>query len=139
MASWQKFNTFLLALGEKKHNLASDSFVLGLCAAANAPVAGNSVLANLTPIAYTNISSRALTTTSWTQSSGTSKLIIADKTLTVSGGPAAAWRYGFIYNDTAANDELVGFWDRGSEIPLADGEQYTFNFDDAGGLFTIGP
>jgi hypothetical protein len=48
MAALNKFNSFLEALAEKAHNLGSDQLVVALCASANAPVAGNTVLANLT-------------------------------------------------------------------------------------------
>lgn len=137
MAAFTKFNSFVEAVAEKKHNLGSDQLVIALCAAANAPVAGNSVLADLTQIAYTNLSSRNLTTASSAQTSGTYKLVINDLTLTASGGAVAAFQYIVIYNDTATNDELVGFYDRGSALTLADGESVVLNFDGSAGVLTI--
>lgn len=137
MAAFNKFNSFVEAVAEKKHNLGSDQLVIALCAAANAPVAGNSVLADLTQIAYTNLSSRNLTTASSAQTSGTYKLVINDLTLTASGGAVAAFQYIVIYNDTATNDELVGFYDRGSALTLADGESVVLNFDGAAGVLTL--
>ena len=74
MATFNKFNSFVEALAEKVHNLGSDSLVVALCASANAPTASNTVLANLTQISYTNLSSRALTQSSSAQSSGTLNL-----------------------------------------------------------------
>lgn len=137
MAAFTKFNSFVEAVAEKKHNLGSDQLVIALCAAANAPVAGNSVLADLTQIAYTNLSSRNLTTASSAQTSGTYKLVINDLTLTASGGAVAAFQYIVIYNDTATNDELIGFYDRGSALTLADGESVVLNFDGSAGVLTI--
>jgi hypothetical protein len=137
VAAFTKFNAFVEAVAEKKHNLGSDQLVIALCAAANAPVAGNSVLADLTQIAYTNLSSRNLTTASSAQTSGTYKLVINDLTLTASGGAVAAFQYIVIYNDTATNDELVGFYDRGSALTLADGESVVLNFDGSAGVLTI--
>lgn len=137
MAAFTKFNAFVEAVAEKKHNLGSDQLVIALCAAANAPVAGNSVLADLTQIAYTNLSSRNLTTASSAQTSGTYKLVINDLTLTASGGAVAAFQYIVIYNDTATNDELVGFYDRGSALTLADGESVVLNFDGSAGVLTL--
>lgn len=137
MAAFTKFNSFVEAVAEKKHNLGSDQLVIALCAAANAPVAGNSVLADLTVIAYTNLSSRNLTTSSSAQTSGTYKLVLADLTLTASGGAVAAFQYIVIYNDTATNDELIGFYDRGSALTLADGESVVLNFDGSAGVLTI--
>lgn len=42
MASYNKFNSFVEALSEKVHNLSADTLTVALCAAASAPVAGNS-------------------------------------------------------------------------------------------------
>ena len=61
MATFNKFNSFVEAIAEKVHNLGADSLKIALCAAANAPVATNTQLSNLTEISYTNLSSRALT------------------------------------------------------------------------------
>ena len=81
--------------------MGSDTLKIALCAAANAPVAANSVLADLTEIDYTNCSSRDLTVNSSSQTSGTYKLVLADLTLTASGGAVGPFRYAVIYNDTA--------------------------------------
>lgn len=137
MASYNKFNSFVEALAEKVHNLGSDTLTVALTAAANAPVATNSVLADLTQISYTNLSARTLTISSSSQSSGTYKLVIADKTLTASGGAVATFRYVVIYNDTATNDELIAWFDYGSNLTLADGESLTLDFDGTNGLLQI--
>lgn len=137
MATFNLVDSFVEALAEKIHNLGSDSLKVALCAAANAPVAGNTQLSNLTEIAYTNLSARDLTVASSGQTSGTYKLVVNDLTLTASGGAVAAWRYAVIYNDTAINDELIGWVDRGSEITLGDGESVTLDFHDTNGLFQL--
>lgn len=132
-----KFNSFVEALAEKVHNLGSDTLTLALCAAANAPVATNTQLSDLTQISYTNLSSRTLTVSASSQTSGTYKLVITDKTLTASGGSVAAFRYIVIYNDTATNDELIGWYDYGSSLTLADGQSVTIDFDGSAGVLTI--
>lgn len=137
MATFTKFNSFVEALSEKVHNLGSDSLVLALCASANAPVASNTQLSQLTQISYTNLSSRAITTTSSSQTSGTYRLILADLVLTASGGSVAPFRYAVIYNDTATNDELIGFYDYGSDVTLASGETMTVDFDGTNGVIAI--
>jgi hypothetical protein len=137
MATYIKFNSFVEALAEKAHNLGSDQLKVALCATANAPVAGNTVLANLTEIAYTNLSSRDLTTVSSAQTSGTYKLVLDDLTLTVSGGSVAAFQYIVIYNDTASNKELIGFYDYGSSVVLADGDQFILDFSAVNGVIQI--
>jgi hypothetical protein len=137
MATFNKFNSFVEAIAEKVHNLGSDQIVVALTAAANAPVATNTQLSNLTQISYTNLSSRNVTTTASAQTSGTYKLTLADLTLTASGGSVAAFRYVVLYNDTATNDELIGFYDYGSDLTLANGESLLIDFDGAAGVLTI--
>lgn len=137
MAAFTKFYTFGLAMAEKKHNLGSDQLKVALCAAANAPVVTNSVLADLTQITYTNCSSRDLTTTSLTQTLGVTKLVLADLILTATGGSFGPFRYVVLYNDTAANDELIGFWDYASDITKNDTETFTIDCDASTGILTL--
>jgi hypothetical protein len=136
LATYNKFQAWAENVAEVA-NCGSDQFVVALCAAANAPVATNSVLANLTQISYTNLSSRNLTTNSSSQSGGTYSLVLADLTLTASGGSVAAFRYVVVYDDTPSSpaDPLVCWFDYGSDLTLADGE--TFLFDLGASLFTI--
>jgi len=136
MATFNKFNCFVEDVAEKKHNLGSDTLTVALCAAANAPTASNTVLANLTQISYTNLSTRAITTSTSAQTSGTYKLVLTDLVLTASGA-VSTFRYVVIYNDTATNDELIGWLDYGSDVTLANGETFTIDFDGTNGLLTI--
>jgi hypothetical protein len=135
MAAFNKFNSFVEAVAEKVHNLGSDTLTVALTAAANAPVATNTQLSNLTQIAYTNLSSRVLAGVTSAQSSGTYTLDANDLVLTASGA-VATFRYVVIYNDTATNDELICWFDHGSDVTLANGETYTIQFD-AAGILTI--
>jgi hypothetical protein len=136
-SSFSKFNSFVEALAEKVHNLGSDQIVVALTAAANAPVATNTQRSNLTEISYTNCSTRNVTTTSSSQSSGTYKLVLQDLTLTASGGNVGPFRYVVLYNDTATNDELIGWYDYGTDLTLASGETLAINFDDANGVLQL--
>jgi hypothetical protein len=136
MATFNKFNSFVEALAEKVHNLGSDQLVIALTAAANAPIASNTQLSNLTQIAYTNLSTRNITTSTSAQTSGTYKLVLADLVLTASGA-VATFRYVVIYNDTATNDELIGWYDYGSDLTLANGETLTIDFDGTNGVLQL--
>lgn len=138
MASFNKFNQFVEDIAEKVHNLASDALTVALCAAANAPVATNAVLANLTQISYTNISSRVLSVVSSAQASGLYKLTITDLVLTASG-TVAAFRYVVLYNDTPTSpaDPLIGWYDYGSDLTLLNGETLTIDFDGTNGVLNL--
>lgn len=138
MASFSKFNQFVEDIAEKVHNLGSDQLVIFLTTNANAPVATNAVLADITQISYTNLSTRNITTSTSAQSSGTYKLVLADLVLTASGAVATFRRVG-IYNDTPTSpaDPLVGHYDYGSDVTLANGETFTIDFDGTNGVLTI--
>ena len=143
MAVFNKINDFVEDVAEKVHNLGADQLVVALSDTApgsetSDPTAdGNGVLANVTEIAYTNLSSRNITTTSSAQTGGTYKLTLTDLVLTASGGSVGPFRYVYIYNDTAVGDPLIGYYDRGESITLADGEELTIDFDDAQGVLTL--
>ena len=137
MATFVKFHSFVEALAEKVHNLGSDQIVVALTN--TAPTAStNTVLTDITQIAYTNLSSRNVTTTSSSQTAGTYKLVLADLVLTSTGGSTGPFQYVVIYNDTATSDELIGYADYGSAITLNSGESLTIDFDGAAGAITIG-
>lgn len=137
--AYNKFRQFVEDLAKKVHNVDSDTFKLALCAAANAPVNTNSVLADLTTVAYTNISGGqpTLTKTSVEQTAGVLNAIFEDEVILASGGTVATFRYVAIYNDTAAGDPLVCWYDLGTDIVLLDGQQLTLDFDGTNGIFSI--
>jgi hypothetical protein len=138
MATYTKFNSFVEAVHTGKHNLATGVIKVALCATASAPVATNTQLSNLTEISYTNLSARTVTTTSCVQTSGTLKFILADLVLTSSVGDVAAFQYVVLYNDSATNKELIGFYDYAAAITLhgAAGDTFTLDFDNVSGVFT---
>lgn len=133
MAAFNKFDSFVEALAEKVHNLGADTLTVALTN--TAPVAGNTVLANITEISYTNLSSRVLTSVTSSQASGTYTLDAADLVLTASG-TVPTFRYVVLYNDTATSDELIGYYDYGSAVDLLNGETFTITFD-ASGILTL--
>lgn len=135
MATYNKFNSFVEALAEKVHDLSSDAITVALTNASNAPVATNSQLSNLTTVSTANLTDVTPTIASSSQTSGTYSLVLTDLTLTSSGGSTGPFRYVVLYNDTATNDELICWFDYGSEITLADSESLQLDFGSS--LFTL--
>ena len=140
MASFNKFNAFVEHLAEKVHNLGADTLKVMLTN--TAPVAANSVKADLTEISAGNGYSAggpSATIASSSQTSGTYKLVLDDITITASGGSIGPARYFVLYNDTPTSpaDPLIGWWDYGSSITLADGESVTVDFSAANGALQI--
>lgn len=138
MVAYNKFQQFPEDLAHKVHDLSADQITVALTNAANAPVATNSVLANLTEIAYTNLSARDVTTASSAQTSGTYKLTLTDLVLTATGS-VAPFRYVVVYNNapTSPADPLIGWYDYGSDLTLENGETLTIDFSDANGFFQL--
>lgn len=106
-----------------------------------APVAGNSVKADLTEIAAGNgysAGGTALTSVTSSQTSGTYTLDAADTQFQASGGTMATFRYVVLYNDTPTSpaDPLIGWWDYGSAVSLATSETFTVVYSSSG-LLTI--
>ncbi len=137
MATYNKFNQFVEDLAHKVHDLETDQLVVALTN--TAPTATNAVLADITEITYTNLSTRNITTSSSSETSGTYKLILTDLVLTASGGSVGPFRYVVIYNDTPTSpaNPLIGWYDYGSSLTLADTETLTIDFDGTDGLFTL--
>lgn len=131
MAAFNKFRSFVEAEAEKKHNLGSDQLKIAL--SNTIPVNTNAVLADITQIAYTNLSAREVTTSSSAQTAGTYKLVLDDLTLTASG-VVATFQYVILYNDTATNKELIGWWDVGTPITMASLYTFLINFDASAGV-----
>lgn len=137
MATFNKFNAFVEHVAEGVHNLQTGALTVALTN--TAPAATNSVLADITQISYTNLSSRVLTVASSAQTSGVYKLTINDLVLTASGGSVGPFRYIVLYNDTPSSplDPLIGYYDYGSALTLNDGETLTIDFDGTNGVLTI--
>lgn len=127
MATFNKFNAWAETMVEAA-NLGSDQFVIALTN--SAPSATNSVLADITQISYTNLSSRNVTTTSASQTGGTFTLVLADLVMTASGS-VGPFQYVVLYDDTVAGDPLVGWWDYGSSITMANSDTFTVDFTGA--------
>lgn len=140
MATFNKFQQFVEDLSKGVHNFTSDStcsVTVALTAAANAPVATNAILANLTQVSYTNLSSRIVTGVTAEHTTGTVTITANDLVLTAGGGAVATFRYVVLYNDdpTSPADPLIGWYDYGADVTLADTETFTIDF--ATGFMTI--
>ncbi len=135
MATFNKINSFVENLAEQKINLGGSGLTVALTNTAH--TAGWDELADLTQVAYTYCSTRVLTVTTSEQTSGTYKLVLADLTLTASGGAIGPFQYIYIYDDASTGDKLIGYYDYGSAITVADGNYITLDFNATTGALTI--
>jgi len=149
MASYVKINDFVEHLAEGTHNLSTAVLTVALSntlpsSETSDPSAdGNGILANVTQIAYTNLSTRVITTSTSGQAGGQYDLVLDDLTLTASGGAVAAFQYVYVFNESATVpvDALLCYFDYGSALTLANGESLTIDFESdgptTGSLFTL--
>jgi len=140
MAAFNKYNVFVEDLAEKVHNLGADTLKVALTN--TAPNAGtHATLTDITQITAGNgytAGGNAASITSSAQTSGTYKLVLGDPTtFTATGGSIGPFRYAVLYNDTSVTDRLIGWWDYGTSLTLADGEAFTVDFDPTSGVLTI--
>ncbi len=134
MSTFTKFYSFTEALAEKKFNLGADTLKVALTNVA--PALTDTQLLNLTEISYTNLSSRTITTTSSAQTAGVYKLVLADLVLSASGA-VGPFRYIVIYDDTAANKDLICFYDYGSSVSLVNLQTFTIDFSPSTGVIQL--
>ncbi len=137
MATFTKFQPFSEDAYEQVHNFGTHVLTIFLTTNAAAPTAGMRLLAEVTQIAYTNLSTRVLTTTSAAQTAGVYKVIVTDLVLTATGAVATFRRVG-VYNSTQTTplSPLVGHWDYGADVTLANGETFTIDLDGTNGLIS---
>lgn len=139
MATLTKFEKFSENLGKGVFNLSADQLKIALTnTAPNA--ATDSVYADITsPIAGTNLDGATpfnVTTTSFAQTGGTAKLVLADLTLTATGS-VGPFQYVVLYSDTASNKELIGYYDYGSAVTLVTNDTFKVDWDGTNGAITI--
>ena len=145
MATFTKFNSFVEALAEKVHNLGSDTlkvFLTNTAPNASTHTAYDGTTGTTGPAeiaagnGYTATGNAAAVTTS-AQSAGTYKLVLGDPATFTATGSVGPFRYSVLYNSTSAGKELIGWWDYGSSITLANGETFKVDFDPTSGVLTI--
>lgn len=135
MATFTKFYGFVETLAHGGHDLSSDQLAVALTN--TAPGQDDVALADLTEIAYTNLSSRNVTTSGSVHAMGVYKLTLADLTLTASGA-VDPFRYVVLYNTNAPVDqELIAWLDHGESVTMGAGDEFDIDFDGINGALTL--
>lgn len=138
MAAFNRFNCFVADIANKVHNLGADTLKVMLTN--SAPSASNLVKADVTEISAGNgysAGGMTVSISSSAQSGGSYKLVpAADPSFTASG-PVGPFQYAVLYNDSSASDNLIGWWDRGSALTLANSDTFTVDLDGTNGILQI--
>lgn len=139
MATFNKFQDFSEQLVLGIYDFDTNVFKVMLTNVA--PVATNTIKANLTEISAGNgyTAGGNTTTVTVSETTGTTTVSGTQVVFTASGGTMATFRYVVLYNDSATNKNLVGWWDNGSTVSLADTETFTVKFSNTspGAIFTL--
>jgi len=141
MAAFVMIEAFVEHLAEGAHDLGADTLKIALTNTA-VDETSDALLTDLTEITAENGYSSggsAVTISSSTQTDGTYKLVLADLVFTASGGSFGPLRYAVLYNDTPSSplNPLIGYWDFGSSVTIADTETFTCDFNATTGVLTI--
>lgn len=124
------FDQALLDLGEKLHDLSSDTLQLGIITSAATPAAntsdprwgaggGTNFSSNQVATGGTSYTGPvALTSVTWTIVSGTPTLRAANVSLAQDASGFTNGRWGIIFNNTDAGKRAIAFVDLGSDRSL---------------------
>jgi hypothetical protein len=150
MAAFNKFNQFVQDVGRKIHNLNSDT--LKDAVTNTSPNAADTVYDSTTSPPQLSSTSNAhevaagngysaggttIGSSAYSQSAGTATLSGGNTVITASGA-VGPFRYVFCYNATGGTTStrpVIGWWDYGSSITLANGD--TFTVDHSANILTI--
>lgn len=139
MASYNKIQDFVLQVLLGKHDFSATGHVFKVMATNGAPLATNTVKADLTEISSGNgyPAGGSDIQNDVSQASGTATVTGVDVVWTGSGAGFGPLRYIALYNDTQTSpvDPLVCWWDYGSSISVAAGETFTVDF--GASVFTL--
>jgi len=130
-----KVNSFAEALAEKVHNLGADTLKFAFTNAP--PNLAHTQFSDLTEIPAGNgytAGGVVVAVSSSAQMAGVYTLALDAATVSASGGAIGPFQYIWLYNDSAANKEIIGYLDYGIAYTLPDGQNFTIN---AGSFLTI--
>ena len=145
MVAFSKVDVLTTDMGMGFHNFTNTaSAALKLALTNTAPTAASTVWstgsfpapanANGYPTGATHGNSVAIT--SFSQTSGLAKLVLPDSVFTATAGGIGPFQYVILYN-TSASNKIIGYYNYGSVVNLADTETFTVDFDPTNGALQI--
>ena len=141
MASFNKFQQFVEDLGLGVHNLNTGTLNVYLSNAAPS-ASGDAVKADMAEITNQNGYTAPVDTQNTFAESGGTATLTGTKVVITATGTVGPFQYVVLYNDTPSSpaDTLIGWWDYGSALTLANGETFSIKFnnsDTTGTILTI--
>ena len=138
MAAFNKFNSFAQDLAQGQVNLNSD--VLKIMLTNTAPVNTNHFYSDISGNELANgngytTGGATVGSTACTQSAGVAKLV-GNQVVFTATGSMGPFRYAVLYDNTAPSKNLIGWWDYGSSITLANTDTFTIQNSNLSGNWT---
>ncbi len=134
MAVYNKYQSFVTELGKGTHQLHAAGHTLKIALTNAAPnAATHTVRADITELGtgngYTQNAAGLDIQNDYSGAAGTGTMTGVDVVITASGGTVGPFRYVVLFNDTAASDPLIAWWEYpGGSLTLQDGETFTTDF-----------
>jgi hypothetical protein len=130
MASFNKFNCFVLDVANAKHDMKTGTAQTYEVYLTNtAPVATNTVYNTPADLSTGNgytAGGTTIGTVTGSQTSGTFSFGgSVNPSWTASSGSIGPFQYAVLYNVTSATKPLIGWWDYGVPITLTNGNTFT--------------
>lgn len=139
MSSLTKFDNLAARIASGIYDFSSDQMAFALTN--SAPNNASITLSDITQIpdsgGYTSNGVNISTSTFDTSNTAIAKLVLSDTTLVASGGSVGPFRYVVIFDRTVTSGGspyLVGHYDYGTSITLANNESITLDFSSAGAI-----
>lgn len=135
---WNKFNCFLLDALSGLHDLRAAGHTVKVFLSNEQPLATDTVKANIAEISATDYTAGGYDIQNdVSQAAGVASLTASAVTITASTATIGPFQFAVLYNDSAANDPLIGWYDWGSALTLAISEGIAITFGTE--VFTVGP
>ena len=127
MAKFNKFDDFVVQLATGTHDLTSD--VLNVYLTNNAPdAATDAIKTDLVGIVEEHGYVATDIQAAWSATGGVGTITAVNVVYLATGGSFGPFRYAVIYNDTAVDNNLIGYVDYGSPVTVLVNETFTVAF-----------
>ena len=127
MATFSKFNNFVVQLSSKTHDLTSDQLMVYLTnSTPNA--ATQATKTDLVGIVEEHGYAPADITRTFSATGGVATIGATSVLFIATGGSFGPFRYAVIYNNTTTNKNLIGYVDYGSTITVSVAETFQVAF-----------
>lgn len=139
MAGFNRFDSLVEALAEKKHNFGADTLKVMLTNTQPDPTdAIKSDIAELPPgNGYTAGGNTAAIDESALAGSTYKLVLTSPAAWSAEGGSIGPFQFAVLYNASAPNGELIGWWDHETAVTLNDGDSFIVAFSTETGVLTL--